>query len=82
VKPFQVIVPRVTPRSDPLVRAERMSALGLLDLGHPEELRPESLGDWLLRATDARRLRPEAPQRYTPQQLGPGGSPKSSSNRS
>lgn len=40
-------VPRVEPRREQLVRAERLRAFGLLDLLHPDDLTPEALGDWL-----------------------------------
>jgi predicted glycosyltransferase len=42
-----LVVPRVTPRREQLIRAERLSALGLLDLLHPDELTPGRLSDWL-----------------------------------
>ena len=42
-----LVVPRVTPRREQLIRTERLSALGLLDLLHPDELTPGRLSDWL-----------------------------------
>lgn len=45
-----LIVPRVTPRREQLIRAQRFSALGLLDLLHPDELTPERLSKWMSRA--------------------------------
>jgi predicted glycosyltransferase len=42
-------VPRVWPRREQLVRAERLQALGLLELVHPDALTPEALGAWLAR---------------------------------
>jgi predicted glycosyltransferase len=42
-----LIVPRVSPRREQLIRAERMRALGLLELLHPERLSPAALTQWL-----------------------------------
>jgi predicted glycosyltransferase len=42
-----LVVPRVLPRREQLVRAERFAALGLLDMLHPDRLTPAALGDWL-----------------------------------
>jgi predicted glycosyltransferase len=42
-----LVVPRVMPRREQLVRAERFAALGLLDVLHPDDLTPAALGDWL-----------------------------------
>lgn len=47
-----LIVPRVRPRQEQWLRADRMSALGLLDVLHPDELSPEKLGTWLARQHD------------------------------
>ncbi len=44
-----LIVPRVGPRQEQLIRAERMRDLGLLDLLDPDELGPRALGEWLAR---------------------------------
>ncbi len=38
-----VLVPRVRPRAEQLIRAERLAARGLVSLVHPERLSPESL---------------------------------------
>jgi predicted glycosyltransferase len=46
-----LIVPRVTPRREQLVRAERMRDLGLLDLLHPDRVTPAALSEWLGRDT-------------------------------
>ncbi len=43
-----LIVPRVAPRREQLVRAQRLQQMGLLDVLHPDQLSPESLGRWLL----------------------------------
>ncbi|MEE4121119.1 MAG: glycosyltransferase [Paracoccaceae bacterium] len=42
-----LVVPRVRPRREQLVRAERFAALGLVDMLHPDRLSPTALGDWL-----------------------------------
>ncbi len=44
-----LIVPRVMPRREQLIRAERLQALGLIDLVHPAELSPSVLSAWLAR---------------------------------
>jgi len=46
-----LIVPRVSPRREQLIRAERLQALGLVDLIHPRELSPSTLSAWLARET-------------------------------
>ncbi|HKC46442.1 MAG TPA: glycosyltransferase [Gemmatimonadales bacterium] len=44
-----LIVPRVKPRREQLIRAERLQALGLVDLVRPGELSPRTLSEWLAR---------------------------------
>lgn len=44
-----LIVPRVEPRLEQLIRARRLQALGLLDMLHPDRLTPSALGAWLAR---------------------------------
>jgi predicted glycosyltransferase len=44
-----LIVPRVHPRREQLIRAERLRDLGLIDLLHPDSLSPEVLSRWLAR---------------------------------
>ena len=44
-----LIVPRVAPRREQLIRAERLQALGLVDLLHPAKLTPHALSAWLAR---------------------------------
>jgi predicted glycosyltransferase len=44
-----LIVPRVEPRREQLIRAERFRRLGLVDLLHPDALSPRALSDWLAR---------------------------------
>jgi predicted glycosyltransferase len=42
-----LIVPRVKPRCEQLIRAHRLQALGLVDVLHPESLNPAALSSWL-----------------------------------
>ncbi len=42
-----LIVPRTTPRTEQLIRAERLRDLGLLDVMDPENLSPLSLSQWI-----------------------------------
>jgi predicted glycosyltransferase len=42
-----LIVPRVKPRREQLIRAERLQALGLVDVLHPTDLSPRALTAWL-----------------------------------
>ena len=42
-----LIVPRVEPRTEQLVRAARFADLGMVDMLHPQKLSPRALSDWL-----------------------------------
>ena len=42
-----LIVPRVRPGQEQWIRAERLHALGLIDVLHPDQLNPDSLSSWL-----------------------------------
>lgn len=42
-----LVVPRVSPRREQAVRADRLAALGLVDVLHPHELAPSMLTRWL-----------------------------------
>jgi predicted glycosyltransferase len=48
-----LVVPRVTPRAEQLIRARRLEELGMLDVLHPSELSPQRVAGWLA-AGDAR----------------------------
>jgi predicted glycosyltransferase len=50
-----LVVPRVHPRREQLIRAERLQSLGLLDVLHPDRLSPAALGEWLARPVRPRR---------------------------
>jgi predicted glycosyltransferase len=43
-----LIVPRVKPRSEQLIRAQRLQNLGLVDMLHPEQIKPQALTKWLM----------------------------------
>lgn len=42
-----LIVPRVKPRTEQWIRGERLRALGLVDVLHPDRLSSEAIGAWL-----------------------------------
>lgn len=42
-----LVVPRVRPRAEQLVRAERLAELGLVDVVHPDQLSPDRIERWL-----------------------------------
>jgi predicted glycosyltransferase len=42
-----LLVPRVTPRREQWIRAERLSKLGMVDFIAPEQLNPGNLAAWL-----------------------------------
>jgi predicted glycosyltransferase len=46
-----LVVPRVCPRREQLIRAQRMQHLGLLDMIYPDPLTPVALHNWLCRGT-------------------------------
>jgi predicted glycosyltransferase len=52
-----LVVPRVQPRLEQWIRAHRLKALGLLDVLHPDDLSPTTLGDWLVNDCRPRRAR-------------------------
>lgn len=55
-----LIVPRVKPRREQLIRATRMHELGLIDMLHPDALSPMAIGAWLTEASSA----PAAPRAH------------------
>lgn len=48
-----LIVPRVRPRQEQIVRAQRLAELGHVDMLHPRDLKPAAIGEWLAKADDA-----------------------------
>lgn len=56
-----LVVPRIVPRREQIVRAERLQALGVFDMLHPDSLSADSLSQWIAgmprgRGVSARRL--------------------------
>jgi predicted glycosyltransferase len=47
-----LIVPRLAPRQEQWIRAERLRALGLIDVLHPDSLTPEALAAWIASRVD------------------------------
>jgi predicted glycosyltransferase len=48
-----LIVPRVEPRKEQLIRAERLQSLGIAECLHPNDLSPETLATWLQKENTA-----------------------------
>lgn len=48
-----LLVPRVHPRREQLIRAQRLRDLRLVDMLHPQQLSPAAIGDWLARREPA-----------------------------
>ena len=44
-----LIVPRVKPRREQWIRAQRLHELGIVDVLHPQELSPAALSEWISR---------------------------------
>lgn len=42
-----LILPRIKPRREQLIRAEKLNSLGLIDYIHPDQLTSQALTDWL-----------------------------------
>lgn len=49
-----LIVPRIRPRLEQWIRAERLAARGLIDVLHPDQLSSQALGRWLANDHDRR----------------------------
>lgn len=41
-----LVVPRIRPRQEQLIRAQRLAALGVVDVLHPDHLTSQALSDW------------------------------------
>jgi predicted glycosyltransferase len=50
-----LVVPRVRPRLEQWIRAERLEQMGLLDVLHPDDLTPQAVSDWLSAGKNAPR---------------------------
>ncbi len=46
-----LIVPRIRPRREQIIRAERLHALGALDMLHPDHLTPAAVTSWLAKTS-------------------------------
>ena len=44
-----LIIPRVKPRREQIIRAERLRDLGLIDMLHPDDLNSPALSEWMRR---------------------------------
>lgn len=42
-----LIVPRVKPRKEQLIRAEKLQSMGLIEMLHPDQLNPKTLSSWM-----------------------------------
>jgi len=47
-----LIIPRINPRQEQLIRIKRLEKLGLADMLHPDNLTPDSLAQWLREKTN------------------------------
>ncbi|HEY9767193.1 MAG TPA: glycosyltransferase [Coleofasciculaceae cyanobacterium] len=52
-----LIVPRIKPRREQLIRVQLLQELGLIDMLHPERLSPESLSAWLRQEKSTPKIR-------------------------
>ncbi len=48
-----LVVPRIRPRTEQLIRADRFAAFGLVDVLHPELMSPAAISEWVRRDTPA-----------------------------
>ncbi len=46
-----LIIPRVTPRKEQLLRAKRLETLGIIDVVLPDQVTPQILTDWIKKAS-------------------------------
>lgn len=49
-----LVVPRISPRQEQWIRADRLHRHGLIDMLHPTQLSPQALTDWLYQPLPAR----------------------------
>jgi predicted glycosyltransferase len=47
-----LIVPRIEPRREQIIRSQRLQALGLIDMVHPDHLEPHMLSAWIAENID------------------------------
>ena len=48
-----LLVPRVIPRREQLIRVQRLHELGLVDMLHPDDVTPAALSAWLANESQA-----------------------------
>ncbi|WOD37006.1 glycosyltransferase family protein [Nodosilinea sp. E11] len=53
-----LLVPRITPRQEQWIRAERLQQMGLIDVLHPDHLSPTALTEWLHQPVAPNQVRP------------------------
>lgn len=53
-----LVVPRVSPRREQLIRAERLRDLGFLDVLHPDDVGADTIADWLARPSSPKSSAP------------------------
>jgi len=54
-----LLVPRVSPRKEQWIRAQRLQQLGILDMIHPDELTVTALRDWIEKDVSQPRIHPD-----------------------
>jgi predicted glycosyltransferase len=54
-----LIVPRVKPRREQIIRVELLEKLGLVDMLHPDKLNPQALSAWLHQEKYVPQIRPK-----------------------
>ena len=52
-----LILPRIKPRKEQLIRAEKLKSLGLIDYIHPDQLTSQALTDWLMQDVQSPQIR-------------------------
>ena len=65
VRARALVVPRVVPRMEQLIRAQRLSARGLVDMMHPDDVSADTLAAWITSDAPRRAARPV--RMHTPQ---------------
>ncbi|MBD2091513.1 glycosyltransferase [Microcoleus sp. FACHB-1515] len=52
-----LVVPRVKPRQEQIIRAERLQQMNIVDLLHPDQIHPAALTGWMAQSKSAPRVR-------------------------
>jgi len=53
-----LVIPRVIPRSEQLIRAQRLRDIGLFDFIHPDNISPQIFSEWIRSSKPKTRLTP------------------------